>query len=169
VAARTDWAFAALESVQLREPLSVAIEPVSGTAKRKLKIGNQRLAPQSRQSRGNFSEIAEQRLAYKSLTRGNVGATHTAGYRTAETLVSVADDAVPIEPVSIINFPANREINREVADICPFSNLRSNPSRNIRHLPPNSHAQRTANFWTAFRETIRQDREFYHLNSEISR
>jgi hypothetical protein len=43
------------------------IEPVSGTAKRKSKIGHQRLAPQSRRSKADFSDIAEQKLGRPSL------------------------------------------------------------------------------------------------------
>jgi hypothetical protein len=60
------------------------IEPVSGMRKRKLESGEQRLAPQSRLSRTEILEIAEQRLRRARLTRGNIGGSHTLGNRVAE-------------------------------------------------------------------------------------
>jgi len=73
----------ALEDFAVKKPPAPS---VSGTAKRKLKIGDQRLGPQSRRSKAKFSEIAEQRPGSPSLTRDNVGGSHTAGYRMAETV-----------------------------------------------------------------------------------
>ena len=61
------------------------IEPVSGTPKRKLENGEQRLAPKTHPSRTEIPEIAGQRLGRASLTRGNVGGSHTPGNHTAET------------------------------------------------------------------------------------
>ena len=61
------------------------IEPVSGTPKRKLENGEQRLPPQNTRSRAESSEIAGRRLRRASLTHGNVGGSHTPGNHVAET------------------------------------------------------------------------------------
>src|SRR2546429_287520 len=61
------------------------IEPVCGTPKRKLENGEQRLAPETHRSRTERLEIADQRLGRASLTRRNVGDSHTPGNHTAET------------------------------------------------------------------------------------
>jgi hypothetical protein len=61
------------------------IEPVSGTPKRKLENGEQRLAPENLRYTTENLEIADQRLARTSLSRGNVGGFHTPGNHTAET------------------------------------------------------------------------------------
>ena len=56
--------------------------------KRKLENGEQRLAPQSHQSRAESPEFAGQRLGRASITRGNVGSSHTAGNRIGETALA---------------------------------------------------------------------------------
>jgi hypothetical protein len=61
------------------------IEPVSGTPKRKLENGEQRLAPENLRYTTENLEIADQRLARTSLSRGNVGGFPTPGNHTAET------------------------------------------------------------------------------------
>jgi hypothetical protein len=61
------------------------IKPVSGTPKRKLENGEQRLAPENLRYTTENLEIAGQRLARTSLRRGNVGGFHTPGNHTAET------------------------------------------------------------------------------------
>ena len=61
------------------------IEPVSATPKRKLKNGAQRPAPETRPSRTETPEIADQRLGRPGLTRGNVADSHTPGNNTPET------------------------------------------------------------------------------------
>jgi hypothetical protein len=53
------------------------VEPVCSTPKRKLENGEQRLAPQSQRSRIKMLEIADQRPWRASLSRGNVGGSHT--------------------------------------------------------------------------------------------
>jgi hypothetical protein len=50
-----------------------AIEPVSAPPKRKLKNRHQRPAPETRPTRTEIPEIADQRLGHPSLTCGNVG------------------------------------------------------------------------------------------------
>jgi hypothetical protein len=62
------------------------IEPLSGTPKRKLENGEQRLAPENLRYTTENLEIADQRLGRPSLTRGNVGGSHTPGNHTAETV-----------------------------------------------------------------------------------
>jgi hypothetical protein len=64
------------------------IEPVSGVPKRKLENGGQRLAPQSRQSSPEIPEFAGQRLQRASLTREDVGGSHTPGYCMIETALT---------------------------------------------------------------------------------
>jgi hypothetical protein len=64
------------------------IGPVSGMPKRKLENGERRLPPQSHQSRGEIPEFASQRLGRASLTRGNVGGSHTRGNRIVETALA---------------------------------------------------------------------------------
>src|SRR6266436_7434638 len=61
------------------------IEPVCGTPKRKSENGEQRLAPEKHHSETERLEIADQRLGRASLTRRNVGGSHTPGNHTAET------------------------------------------------------------------------------------
>jgi hypothetical protein len=64
------------------------IEPVSRMPKRKLENGEQRLAPQSHQSSPDIPEFAGQRLRRASLTRGNIGGSHTPGYCIVETALA---------------------------------------------------------------------------------
>ena len=63
---------------------------VSGMPKRKLENGEQRLAPQSHQSRPESPEFARQRLGRASITRVNVGSTGSANLSPSH-----------IEPVSV--------------------------------------------------------------------
>ncbi len=70
----------------LCEPVSLStIEPVSAPPKWKLKNGEQRPAPETRPARTEIPEIADQRLGRPSLTRRNVGDSHTPGNNTPET------------------------------------------------------------------------------------
>src|SRR5580704_5466119 len=64
-----------------------AIEPVSATAKRKLKNGEQRPAPETYPARAEIPKITGQRLGSASVTRGNVVGSHTPGNITPETLL----------------------------------------------------------------------------------
>jgi hypothetical protein len=64
------------------------IEPVSGMPKRKLENGEQRLAPQSHQSRAESPEFASQRLGHARITGGNVGSSRTARNRIGETALA---------------------------------------------------------------------------------
>jgi hypothetical protein len=64
------------------------IEPVSSLPKRKLENGEQRLAPESHQSRPEIPEFADQRLGRASLTCGNVGCSHAPGNRIVETALT---------------------------------------------------------------------------------
>src|SRR5712691_9790555 len=61
------------------------IEPVSGTPKRKLENGEQRLALENHRSWTESLEIAGQRLGPASLTHRNVGGSPTPGNHDAET------------------------------------------------------------------------------------
>jgi hypothetical protein len=82
--------------------------------------------------------------------------------------LALADDTVLIEPVSMINFPANREINREVRRFLPPSPIYVLIPREIsdtcRQIP-----MRTEQgiFGLLSGKTIRQNREFSDLNSEL--
>jgi hypothetical protein len=62
-----------------------AIEPVSATAKRKLENGEQRPAPETRAQRTEMPEIARQRPAPASLTRGKINDFHRSGKISQET------------------------------------------------------------------------------------
>ena len=61
------------------------IEPVSGTPKRKLENGEQRLAPENLGSTTENLQIAGQRLGRARLSRRNVRGSHTPGNHTVET------------------------------------------------------------------------------------
>ena len=82
---RTDANVALDTHVRLCEPVSVQLEPVSGTPKRKLKNGEQRLAPEIHPFKTANLENANQRHRRACLTRRNVGGSHTPGNLTAET------------------------------------------------------------------------------------
>jgi hypothetical protein len=85
------WTQCGIESVaNLRKRLadythSAHRQPVSGTPKRKLENGEQRLAPQSRRSKTEILRIADQRLGRDCLTHWNHGDSHTPGNHDAET------------------------------------------------------------------------------------
>jgi hypothetical protein len=75
-------------------------EPVCGTPKRKLEIGQQRLAPQAQRCRAENLELADQRRGRVNLTRGNVGGSHIPGNRTAETHCLAGHEG--FEPANVI-------------------------------------------------------------------
>jgi hypothetical protein len=62
--------------------------PVSGTSKRKLENGEQRLAPENHRPGTKSLKIADQRLGHTSLTRRNVGGSPTPGDHTAKTALA---------------------------------------------------------------------------------
>jgi hypothetical protein len=62
-----------------------AVEPVSAPPKWKLKNGERRPAPETRPTRTEIPEIADQRLGHPSLTRGNVGDSPPLGNNPPET------------------------------------------------------------------------------------
>ena len=64
------------------------VEPVSGMPERKLENGEQRLAPQSHQSRLESPTFADQRLRRASLTGGNVGGSHAPRNHIVETTLA---------------------------------------------------------------------------------
>ena len=61
------------------------VEPVSGSRKRKLKNGEQRLAPENYRPGSKSLETTSQRRGRGSLTRGNVDGYPTPGNHDAET------------------------------------------------------------------------------------
>lgn len=61
------------------------VEPVSGSRKRKLKNGEQRLAPENYRPGSKSLETTSQRRGRGSLTRGNVDGYSTPGNHDAET------------------------------------------------------------------------------------
>jgi len=82
---RTDANVALDTHVRLCEPASVQLEPVSGTPKRKLKNGEQRLAPETHPSRTRSLEIVLQSFRGAGLNRRNVASSRTRRNRCAET------------------------------------------------------------------------------------
>src|SRR2546430_1736672 len=75
-----------------------AIEPVSAPPKRKLENRQQRPAPETRPTRTERPEIADQRLGHPSLTCGNVGDSPPPGNSTPETGLRGCPSWTLIEP-----------------------------------------------------------------------
>jgi hypothetical protein len=69
-----------------RKPVSATHR--TGLAQAETEIGEQRLAPQSHQSSPDIPEFAGQRLRRASLSRGNIGGSHTPGYCIVETALA---------------------------------------------------------------------------------
>jgi hypothetical protein len=96
------------------------IEPVSGAPKRKLENNEQRLVLEKRSSRTRCSRIGAQRLRHASLSRRNVGGTHTPGNRAVETRLAgwrSSEDGPLLCPFSLLtgNFAGNFIKSRHLA------------------------------------------------------
>src|SRR5580704_12379065 len=94
--------------------------------------------------------------AHQSGWRGcpcmQLGGSHASEKRFAET-DCVADDAVRCQPVSGIEFPGNREINREFCKFGPFlAILAPNRRANSMDCSKNSLCTGTGNFLEDYRE-----------------
>jgi hypothetical protein len=84
------------------------------------------------------------------LSRGSaVCAWLNTRFRGKFRALRLADEAVPMEPVSASKFPANREINREFGNLGPRSAVLAPPSTSdFNGLQSNSLHTRTGNFWS---------------------
>ena len=109
--------------------------------KRKLENGERRLPPQSHQSRGEIPEFASQRLGRASLTRGNVGGSHTRGKSLVETALAGCPSWIHIEPCVVPRSPLFGRFLRT------FELFASPPDQvdEFRDHPPRGHPDRAAN------------------------
>jgi hypothetical protein len=110
--------------------------------KRKLENGERRLPPQSHQSRGEIPEFASQRLGRASLTRGNVGGSHTRGKSLVETALAGCPSWIHIEPCVVPRSPLFGRFLRT------FELFASPPDQvdEFRDHPPRGHPDRAADF-----------------------
>ena len=115
---------------RLRKPVSVTYRTGLGYAETEIGNGDQRRAPQSHRSRGEIPEFASQRLRRASLTRGNVGGSHTRGKS--------------IERFASARFAADWAINPSF-HIGGGAGAKSTPQTGLRHISNRSRACRNGN------------------------